>query len=134
MQDTVVSTKYWHREADGRLQCDLCPRHCRLRDGQRGLCYVRQRLDDERRRFYAGLNERRLPSFSLMGGRDVEQGLLAGVSNTARGGTWAAGSTTINGSERPYIVRIVNGRWRRPSMPRVGPGALAAMGALAGAI
>ena len=47
MQDTVVSTKYWHREADGRLQCDLCPRHCRLRDGQRGLCYVRQRLDDE---------------------------------------------------------------------------------------
>ena len=32
---------------DGRLQCDLCPRHCRLREGQRGLCYVRQRLDDE---------------------------------------------------------------------------------------
>jgi len=29
------------------LQCDLCPRHCHLRDGQRGLCYVRQRLDDE---------------------------------------------------------------------------------------
>lgn len=32
---------------DGRVQCDLCPRHCRLREGQRGLCYVRQRLDDE---------------------------------------------------------------------------------------
>jgi pyruvate formate lyase activating enzyme len=44
---TIVSTKYWHRLEDGRLQCDLCPRHCRLRDGQRGLCYVRQRLDDE---------------------------------------------------------------------------------------
>lgn len=25
----------------------MCPRHCRLREGQRGLCYVRQRLDDE---------------------------------------------------------------------------------------
>ncbi|MCZ6855641.1 MAG: AmmeMemoRadiSam system radical SAM enzyme [Gammaproteobacteria bacterium] len=47
MDDTVVSTKYWHALADGRLQCDVCPRHCRLREGQRGLCYVRQRLDDE---------------------------------------------------------------------------------------
>jgi len=47
MDDTVVATKYWHRLDDGRLQCDVCPRHCRLRDAQRGLCYVRQRLDDE---------------------------------------------------------------------------------------
>lgn len=47
MQDTVVSTRYWHRREDGRLQCDLCPRHCSLREGQRGLCYVRQRMDDE---------------------------------------------------------------------------------------
>jgi hypothetical protein len=56
-----------------------------------------------------------------------ERGLLAAVSNTAKGGTWAAGSTTRNGSERPYIARIVNGTWRRPSLPRVGPGALAAI-------
>ena len=47
MDETVVSTDYWHRLDDGRLQCDVCPRHCRLREGQRGLCYVRQRLDDE---------------------------------------------------------------------------------------
>jgi len=47
MKETIVSTKYWHRQVDGRVQCDLCPRHCRLREGQRGLCYVRQRLDDE---------------------------------------------------------------------------------------
>ena len=47
MTDTIVSTKYWHKLEDGRLQCDLCPRHCHLREGQRGLCYVRQRLDDE---------------------------------------------------------------------------------------
>ena len=46
MQESVVNTRYWHRLEDGRLQCDLCPRHCRLREGQRGLCYVRQRLDD----------------------------------------------------------------------------------------
>jgi len=37
----IVSTKYWHRLDDGRVQCDLCPRACRLREGQRGLCFVR---------------------------------------------------------------------------------------------
>ena len=36
--------KYWQTTADGRVQCDLCPRHCRLRDGQRGFCFVRQNL------------------------------------------------------------------------------------------
>src|SRR5437870_3001565 len=36
-----VATKYWHRLEDGRVQCDVCPRACRLREGQRGLCFVR---------------------------------------------------------------------------------------------
>ncbi len=43
----TVSTKYWHKLDDGRIQCDLCPRYCKLREGQRGLCFVRARLDDE---------------------------------------------------------------------------------------
>ncbi len=47
MDPTIVPTTYWHTLADGRLQCDVCPRHCRLRPGQRGLCYVRQRIDDD---------------------------------------------------------------------------------------
>ena len=34
-------TQYWHSLADGRVQCDLCPRECQLRDGQAGLCFVR---------------------------------------------------------------------------------------------
>lgn len=34
---------YFHRLEDGRLQCDVCPRHCQLQDGQRGLCFVRAR-------------------------------------------------------------------------------------------
>jgi pyruvate formate lyase activating enzyme len=38
--------RYWHRLDDGRIQCDLCPRYCRLREGQRGLCFVRARRDD----------------------------------------------------------------------------------------
>ena len=36
-----VPTAYWHRLEDGRVQCDVCPRACKLRDGQRGLCFVR---------------------------------------------------------------------------------------------
>jgi len=39
--------RYWHRMEDGRLQCDVCPRYCRLHDGQRGLCFVRGRRGDE---------------------------------------------------------------------------------------
>lgn len=27
---------------DGRRECRLCPRHCRMKDGQRGFCFIRQ--------------------------------------------------------------------------------------------
>ncbi|MEM7584063.1 MAG: AmmeMemoRadiSam system radical SAM enzyme [Acidobacteriota bacterium] len=39
-------TRYWHRLDNGRVQCDLCPRFCKLREGQRGLCFVRGRQHD----------------------------------------------------------------------------------------
>ncbi len=38
----VVRGEWWHRLEDGRVQCDLCPRFCKLREGQRGFCFVRQ--------------------------------------------------------------------------------------------
>ena len=38
--------EYWHLLEDGRIQCDLCPRDCKLRDGQRGACFVRGRVGD----------------------------------------------------------------------------------------
>jgi pyruvate formate lyase activating enzyme len=41
MSTSVVATRYWHRLDDGRVQCDVCPRACKLREGQRGLCFVR---------------------------------------------------------------------------------------------
>ena len=34
-------TRYWHTLEDGRVQCDVCPRACKLREGQRGMCFVR---------------------------------------------------------------------------------------------
>lgn len=33
--------RYWHQIEDGRIQCDVCPRFCKLKTGQRGLCSVR---------------------------------------------------------------------------------------------
>jgi pyruvate formate lyase activating enzyme len=41
MAASTVPTRYWHRLDDGRVQCDVCPRACKLREGQRGLCFVR---------------------------------------------------------------------------------------------
>ena len=35
--------RYWQTLKDGRVQCDVCPRQCKLHDEQRGLCFVRQR-------------------------------------------------------------------------------------------
>jgi pyruvate formate lyase activating enzyme len=43
----VAPTRYWHRLEDGRVQCDLCPRYCKLHEGQRGLCFVRARVENQ---------------------------------------------------------------------------------------
>jgi pyruvate formate lyase activating enzyme len=49
--DTIISsplasasshpTQHWHVLEDGRVQCDVCPRACKMHEGQRGLCFVR---------------------------------------------------------------------------------------------
>ena len=48
MDDTAAGypARWWHLLEDGRMQCDLCPRDCRLHEGQRGACFVRQRSGD----------------------------------------------------------------------------------------
>ncbi len=45
--ESTVATKYWQTLADGRVQCDVCPRACKLGEGQRGLCFVRARQGGE---------------------------------------------------------------------------------------
>jgi len=37
--------RWWHVLEDGRIQCDLCPRDCKLHEGQRGACFVRKMQD-----------------------------------------------------------------------------------------
>lgn len=44
--DQQFPARYWHVLQDGRIQCDLCPRDCKLHDGQRGACFVRARAGD----------------------------------------------------------------------------------------
>ncbi len=46
-ESSTVPTKYWHPLPDGRVQCDVCPRACKLHEGQRGVCFVRAREHDE---------------------------------------------------------------------------------------
>ena len=43
----TIPGRHWHRLDDGRVQCDVCPRECRLHEGQRGLCFVRGRVGDQ---------------------------------------------------------------------------------------
>src|SRR6478672_4768823 len=37
---------WWTMLPDGRVECRLCPRFCKLNEGQRGFCFVRQRVGD----------------------------------------------------------------------------------------
>jgi pyruvate formate lyase activating enzyme len=43
----TVPGRHWQLLGDGRVQCDVCPRACRLHEGQRGLCFVRGRVADQ---------------------------------------------------------------------------------------
>jgi pyruvate formate lyase activating enzyme len=44
--DESVNVGYWTRLEDGRIECGLCPRFCKMRAGQRGLCFVRRARED----------------------------------------------------------------------------------------
>lgn len=46
LADERHPARYWHQLEDGRIQCDICPRDCKLHEGQRGACFVRGRVDN----------------------------------------------------------------------------------------
>jgi pyruvate formate lyase activating enzyme len=46
IEGSLFPARHWRPLADGRIQCDVCPRLCKLHDGQRGLCFVRARQGD----------------------------------------------------------------------------------------
>ncbi|MGH8548727.1 MAG: AmmeMemoRadiSam system radical SAM enzyme [Methylococcales bacterium] len=41
IQSGLFPTRYWKTLDDGRVECRMCPRFCKLHEGQRGLCFVR---------------------------------------------------------------------------------------------
>jgi len=45
----MATKRYWHalNDSSNRMQCDLCPRYCKMAEGQRGLCYVRGNKNGE---------------------------------------------------------------------------------------
>ena len=46
--DGSLTGGWWHDAPEsGRIICDLCPRACSLKPGDRGFCFVRQNLDGE---------------------------------------------------------------------------------------
>ncbi len=44
VSDINYAARFWNTQEDGRIRCELCPRLCHLKDGQRGFCYVRQNV------------------------------------------------------------------------------------------
>jgi pyruvate formate lyase activating enzyme len=47
--------QHWLPISENRVQCTLCPRHCKTRNGQMGYCGVRGTIDDELHTFNYGL-------------------------------------------------------------------------------
>jgi len=43
--NSIVPGRYWRTLDDDRVVCELCPRFCKLKEGQRGFCFVRQNID-----------------------------------------------------------------------------------------
>jgi pyruvate formate lyase activating enzyme len=39
--------RHWHKTSDGYIECDVCPNHCKLQEGQRGLCFIRARDNNQ---------------------------------------------------------------------------------------
>jgi pyruvate formate lyase activating enzyme len=45
--ESFTPARWWHRLDGQRIQCDLCPRECKLHEGQRAACFVRAMKDGE---------------------------------------------------------------------------------------
>jgi len=44
-RNNLVEAKWWERADKGKLLCTLCPRYCKIGEGQPGFCFIRQNID-----------------------------------------------------------------------------------------
>ncbi len=44
---SIIPVEHWHQLDNGLIQCDLCPRECKLHEDQRGFCFVRGRKNNQ---------------------------------------------------------------------------------------
>jgi len=44
---SVIPVAHWHKLDNDLIQCDLCPRECKLHEDQRGFCFVRGRKNNQ---------------------------------------------------------------------------------------
>ena len=47
LKESLFPGRHWQALEDGRIQCNICPRHCQLNDQQRGFCFVRQNINNQ---------------------------------------------------------------------------------------
>ena len=118
--------RYWHHLDDGRVQCDVCPRACKLRPGQRGVCFVRGRADADE---VGGADDGVvLLTYGRSSGYCVDPvekkplnhflpGIVGAVVRHRRAATWPAGSARTGTSPSPRRST----RWPTPPAPRTSP-------------
>jgi pyruvate formate lyase activating enzyme len=41
----LKEAKWWHRTENNKILCTLCPRYCKIGEGQSGFCFIRQNRD-----------------------------------------------------------------------------------------
>ena len=47
-EENGIPGRYWHElPGEGKIFCDLCPRACVMKEGDRGFCFVRQNIGGE---------------------------------------------------------------------------------------
>jgi len=47
MSQTNFPGRFWTKQDNNRILCELCPRYCSLHENQRGFCFVRQNIGGE---------------------------------------------------------------------------------------
>ncbi len=47
MKNEARLAEYWELREDKRIECKLCPRYCKVKENQKGLCRIRKNIDNK---------------------------------------------------------------------------------------